>query len=739
LVENNPLLIEVVLFPGGDGLRDSNQAAWGMKSQIAVDLNAVQLIQQSTAEEYQVLPIAIQGQVLLVALAEIQNQAAIAAIIGETGFRIRPVQADPQVLRDAIPRLYACIVQTPRQPLGQLLLQNQLITVDQLNNALEVQKHSGDRLGQIVVSHGYINRLALAEALAEQEHMPMVNLRTIKIDPAISHLLDDETVRKWQSLPVRRVGDFLQVAIVDPTREDIKADLRKRLGVPLVFAVTSEFDINWALDNIYRATYLEDSIAGLLYRNADESAFVTFTNLQLVTVYGFLLLVILFLGFFPLQFIIAINLLAGIYYLATSVYRVFLAVRSNSEDLTIPISEEEIRALKDSDLPVYTVMIPVFHEKDVLSDLIKSIDAMDYPKEKLDVKLLFEESDHETLAFARTLHPPGYIEFLVVPDAIPRTKPKALNYGLVAAKGTYVVVYDAEDAPEKDQLKKAVIAFRKADADIICLQAKLNYYNMHQNLLTRWFTIEYSMWFDHMLPGLDAIKVPIPLGGTSNHFITEKIRELGAWDPFNVTEDADLGIRMFKRHFRTAIIESTTFEEANSDLWNWIRQRTRWVKGYMQTWLVCMRHPVSLYKSLGLKAFISFQLTIGGAFILLLVNPIYWMITSIWFLGHWNVIPDLFPGLIFYLSMFNLVTGNFLFLYLNMIGPFRRGYYDLTKYALISPIYWVFMSLASWRAVWQLLTRPFYWEKTVHGLHTIPLQKNLRTLLTNRFSGKGAR
>lgn len=730
--------LEVILFPSGNGNEDLRQKAWGMKSIIPVDLQAAGLIHPSTAEEFQVLPLAYQGQVLLVAFADVQNPQVISALTSETGLRIRPVQADAQELRETIQRVYAVVLRNPRLPLGQLLLNNHLITEEQLNKALESQKSSGDRLGQILVSMGYINRLALAESLARQENLPMVNLRTVRLDPGIVRLLDSDTARKWQSLPVHWVGGSLQIALVDPTNDNIKEALRERLDVPLVFAVTSEFDINWALDRIYRATYLEDSIAGLLYRNADESAFQTFTDLQLIVVFCLFIVAIIGLALFPRQLLITINLIAAMYYLSTSIYRIWLAIKSNSEDLTIPISDEEVRALKDADLPIYTVMIPVFREKDVLSQLIQSIESMDYPKEKLDVKLLFEESDTETLNFARTLHPPGYIEFLVVPDAIPRTKPKALNYGLVAAKGTYVVVFDAEDAPEKDQLKKAVVAFRKADSDIICLQAKLNYYNVHQNLLTRWFTIEYSMWFDHMLPGLDAIKVPIPLGGTSNHFYTEKIRELGAWDPFNVTEDADLGIRMFKRHYRTAIIDSTTFEEANSDLWNWIRQRTRWVKGYMQTWLVSMRHPIRLYQSLGLKAFTSFQLTIGGAPFLLLMNPIYWMVTSLWFLSQWKVIPNLFPGFIFYLSMFNMITGNFLFVYLNLIGPFRRGYYDLTKYALISPIYWVFMSLAGWRAVWQLLTRPFYWEKTVHGLHVTPLKTGLRGMFLGKGSGKGA-
>jgi cellulose synthase/poly-beta-1,6-N-acetylglucosamine synthase-like glycosyltransferase len=184
-----------------------------------------------------------------------------------------------------------------------------------------------------------------------------------------------------------------------------------------------------------------------------------------------------------------------------------------------------------------------------------------------------------------------------------------------------------------------------------------------------------------------------------------------------VTEDADLGVRLFRRGYRTGIVDSTTYEEANSDAWNWVRQRSRWVKGYMQTWLVHMRHPLSLLRALGPRGFISFQLIIGGVPAVFLLNPIYWTVTTLWFLGGWGVIPSLFPGPIYYLSAVNLLVGNFVFIYLNLAASFRRGYYELGRYALLTPIYWLMMSLAAWRALWQLVTHPFYWEKTVHGLN----------------------
>jgi cellulose synthase/poly-beta-1,6-N-acetylglucosamine synthase-like glycosyltransferase len=225
------------------------------------------------------------------------------------------------------------------------------------------------------------------------------------------------------------------------------------------------------------------------------------------------------------------------------------------------------------------------------------------------------------------------------------------------------------------------------------------------------------MWFELLLPGLDADGAPIPLGGTSNHFLTARLRELGAWDPYNVTEDADLGIRLHKAGYRTAMVDSTTLEEANSDLGNWIRQRSRWIKGYIQTYLVHMRNPFLLMKQAGFKGFMSFQLVVGGTFIFLL-NPIFWLLTTVFFITRAEFIQAMFPTFVFYLAALMLFVGNFIFLYLNVAGSVQRGLYGLAKYALISPLYWGLMSLAAWKGFIQLVTNPFYWEKTTHGLDT---------------------
>jgi hypothetical protein len=306
-----------------------------------------------------------------------------------------------------------------------------------------------------------------------------------------------------------------------------------------------------------------------------------------------------------------------------------------------------------------------------------------------------------------------------VPDSQPKTKPKACNYGLTQASGEYLVIYDAEDIPDPLQLKKSFLAFQKVESNVICLQAKLNYHNPYQNILTRLFTAEYSLWFDVTLTGLQSISTTIPLGGTSNHFRTKDLLALEGWDPFNVTEDCDLGIRLFHEGFKTAIIDSTTLEEANSDVRNWIRQRSRWIKGYMQTYLVHMRNPIDLVKNQGWHSMV-FQLVVGGKIAFIFINPFLWVMTISYFVFRpliGEAIESLYPVYIFYMAGFSLIFGNFLFMYYYMIGVAKREQWSLMKFVFLVPFYWLMVSWAGMIGLYQLIVKPHYWEKTIHGLH----------------------
>jgi cellulose synthase/poly-beta-1,6-N-acetylglucosamine synthase-like glycosyltransferase len=229
------------------------------------------------------------------------------------------------------------------------------------------------------------------------------------------------------------------------------------------------------------------------------------------------------------------------------------------------------------------------------------------------------------------------------------------------------------------------------------------------------FTLDYALWFDYLLPGLDRLNIPMPLGGTSNHFRTKALRTIHGWDPYNVTEDADLGIRLARVGLRVRTLDSTTFEEATNNFGNWLRQRSRWLKGYMQTWLVHMRSPRDLLRNAGIGGFIGFQLFVGGTFLSALANPVLWgfLAASKLFGTSTGFVS---PGDATHVSIVGLAVGNGLFAYLAMLGPFRRGWLDLTPYGLTAPVYWFLISCAGVRALWQLIRRPYHWDKTTHGI-----------------------
>ena len=412
--------------------------------------------------------------------------------------------------------------------------------------------------------------------------------------------------------------------------------------------------------------------------------------------------------FDPVGLLIIGNALMMLYYLALCIYKFYLIDLALVSQNEIRVPDAELAALSDQELPVYTILVPLYKEAEILPGLIDALARLDYPHDKLDVLLLLETDDAETKHAVASIKLPAFIRPVVVPFLAPKTKPKACNLGLRLARGEYLVIYDAEDRPEPDQLKKAVAAFRHTEPDVICLQAKLNFYNPRQNLLTRLFTVEYSMWYDLFLPGLDYLSQLVPLGGTSNHFRTDKLRELMGWDPYNVTEDCDLGVRLAGHGYQTRIIDSTTWEEACSSLRYWIRQRSRWVKGYMQTYLVHSRRPLNTTRSLGFSGSLGFHFMVGGTPICLLVNPIYWALAVVWMVFRSEQVAGLFPFPVIVAAMVSLFAGNFVFIYAGMLAACRRGYYDLAKHALLMPFYWILMSLAAWKGVLQLFRRPSF-------------------------------
>lgn len=391
-----------------------------------------------------------------------------------------------------------------------------------------------------------------------------------------------------------------------------------------------------------------------------------------------------------------------------------------SQAITFPLidfTQKEIDSIQDDELPVYTILIPLYREEKVIQQILKAMTAIDYPKDKLDIIITLEEYDHPTINAIKRAQLPVYFKTLILPDVQPKTKPKALNVAFVETRGEFLVIYDAEIIPDPDQLKKAYLAFKRYPK-IGCFQTRLDHYNARQNYLTKLFNAEFSFYYDLFLPGLQKLNYPIPLSGHSVHFRRHIIENIGAWDPYNVAEDCDIGMRIHRMGYRTGIINSTSLEEATSGIGAWIMQRTRWMKGFIQTSIVHLRHPFRFKNEVGgWKNFFAFLITVPGSVVINILNLFFLILLILWFTTHSSMVQKLFPGFILYISVVSFVIGNIIFTYLNLLGSYKREQYSLVKYSLLSPLYWVLLAFATMRSAIQIITKPHHWEKTKHGTH----------------------
>lgn len=376
-----------------------------------------------------------------------------------------------------------------------------------------------------------------------------------------------------------------------------------------------------------------------------------------------------------------------------------------------------VTALPTETRPVYSVFVALYHEADVVAQLVGVLDRLEWPRSRLDIKLICEADDHATLDALRRLPLGPQYEIVAVPPTLPRTKPKALSYALPGARGEYLVIYDAEDRPHPRQLAEAWAKFRTAPAALACLQAPLVVSNAATSWVSALFALEYAALFRRLLPLLASKSLPMPLGGTSNHFRTAVLRRCGGWDPHNVTEDADLGLRLHRLGYVCGTLDLPTLEDAPEDIHTWIGQRTRWFKGWLQTWLVLMRQPSRLIGEMGVIPFAVFQVLIGGLILSSLAHPLLMA-----YVGHvvWQMTGDgLFSATLFHLSLFFIDITNIFGSYAAFIALGRAPMRPRERAAvgwrwILVPVYWLFISLAAWRAVAELHTKPFFWNKTTH-------------------------
>ena len=587
-----------------------------------------------------------------------------------------------------------------------VLMREGLVAPHHLLQALAQQK-TQRRLTQALLSLQAISPQMLYAALARHWSAGLANLQSTAPDPRLIQRIDHVTALREGLLPLRQIGDITVIATAYPDEFAAhKGWLQDSFGqVIMTVAPPQEIeDALLALQGPRLARAAETRVA------AQESC-RSFTAHKLRRLS---LLVAVFLGLVaavsPLAVVQMLFVLACLAMIATNLLKLAALMADRP-----PLPESRNPAIIAQD-PIVSIMVALYHEENIATRLTQRLDRLQYPRALLDILLVVEAEDHLTRAALAKSSLPAWMRVIVVPAGSVKTKPRALNYALDHCRGSIIGVYDAEDAPESDQIRKVVDRFYQRGAEVACLQGRLDYYNPRSNWLSRCFTIEYAAWFRLFLPGIERMGLAIPLGGTTLFFRRKALEALGGWDAQNVTEDADLGLRLFRHGYRTELIDTTTFEEANCHASAWIKQRSRWIKGYMMTYITHMRDPVLLWRQLGMRRFIGFQVQFLANILQSLLAPLIWSFWGFAF-GLQNPIAAEVPPMILFAATGLMISSGLIFVYFD-IKAMRKTQHRLNPFwALTLIAYQPLATLAAYRALWELFTKPFYWQKTLHGIY----------------------
>lgn len=628
-----------------------------------------------------------------------------------------------QKLRLLAPQL-APPYERPKLPLGRYLVQNGVISSDHLVQALELQKRLGAPIGEILVSEGWADTDDIQAALAQQHGVAQANLC---LQPPESQLFGLRPSQFWlhhRMVPWMRLGRAILVAtarpdLLDRMRADWGRDCPELLPV-----LTDEAQITAAIAR----HYAQPLAAAAGCRVAAEFSCRSMRSRDTRLVILALLVpaaVALIAPFWTIIVLVAASMVTLALFFSLKLVGTVAHLLSHNH-LTAPQppprsdqpSPARIRTNPQSvedRLPKVSVLVPLFQETEIAGALIKRLSGLTYPKVLLDVVLVLEEEDILTRATLAATPLPAWMRVIEVPahDGL-TTKPRAMNYALDFCRGDIIGVWDAEDAPANDQIEQVVSHFAQAPDDVACLQGILDYYNPRSNWLSRCFTIEYSSWFRVVLPGIARLGLVVPLGGTTLFIKRDILDQLGGWDAHNVTEDADLGVRLCRAGYRTEMIDTVTFEEANFRAWPWVRQRSRWLKGFMVTYLVHMRHPTRLLADLGPWRFWGVQAFFLGTLGQFLLAPVLW---SFWLilLGYTHPVMAVAPPLLVYGFAGLLALTELLALCVGLIAVSRGKRRFLLLWVPTMMLYFPLGTLAAYKALYELLLRPFFWDKTQHG------------------------
>ncbi|UIK08655.1 glycosyltransferase family 2 protein [Neorhizobium galegae] len=581
-----------------------------------------------------------------------------------------------------------------------------------LSTLTDRARRNGTSIESELLHGGQVDEAAYYGAMARYLRLPFI----AAIDPgSVADIpgLDTQLQRPNQ-VRINHRHKAPQVAVVPEARRlaDLKAAL---LAMPLLgqdLAITAPSAIRQAVWRSGATRRVRETINGLFDRFPEFSARVVLSGAQgFYAGLGVAALAAALIAM-PIETLLLLHILLSLIYFASLSLR-FAAFTRQQFGGPIPAALPP----REDALPCYTVMVALYREAAVAEQLMASLGRLDWPPSLLDIKLICEADDQETIAALKALKPASHFDIVEVPPATPRTKPKALTYALGAARGEFLAIYDAEDKPHPQQLREAYARFRTSPVAIACLQAPLIINNARESWISALFSLEYCGLFRGLLPMLARRQMPLPLGGTSNHFRADALRAAGGWDPFNVTEDADLGFRLYRLGYRADVITRQTVEDAPTTMRVWLGQRSRWFKGWLQTWLVLMRDPRRLVGEMGFRGFCIFQLMIGGMLVSSLLHPLIIVFMGVGAYYMLEAPVDEIPAAV--LSLFIIDTINILGSYLIFLGlgrgPMTEHERRLVGWRWIGvPLYWMMTSVAAWRAVIELRSKPFFWNKTPH-------------------------
>ncbi len=525
-------------------------------------------------------------------------------------------------------------------------------------------------------------------------------------DPALLAEFDPHAALHCHLLPWRRIGEETVVLTSRPDQFPLHLDALRAAFGNVRMAIASETRIRDAVHAPFARLLANAAEIRLPASDSCRHWRADFAMAALIIFLGAMTLAI---GFVP-------SVVFAVLTLWSVIIMGLLAILNLAACIRVQFGERNDTALKrPKRLPTITVLVPLYKERDITNHLLERLAQLDYPRALLDVCVVMEESDATTRATVDAATLPHWVRALIVPEGAIRTKPRALNYALATARGSIIGIYDAEDAPEASQLLIVADHFANASPKTACLQGRLDYYNPSANWLTRCFTIEYASWFRVVLPGFAKLGLAVPLGGTTLFFRRDILEKLGAWDAYNVTEDADLGMRLARHGYRTDFVPTVTEEEANGHMWPWVRQRSRWLKGYAMTYAVHMRHPLSLLRDVGLWQFFGIQMLFLGTLTQFLMAPLLW---SFWLIpfGGTHPLSAVAPHWVVLACTVVCVASASINLIVQWDGVRRAGKSWLMPWALTMIAYFPLATLAVYKGVLELAWKPFYWDKTMHGV-----------------------